>query len=130
MRYLGIDYGLKRIGIAVSDPEGRIAFPKKLIFNRGSDYVLSQLKSLLDEDKASAVIVGLPLGLDGGETEESVRVRAFAERLKKKIAQSVYLENEILTTHLVKSLGVKKEHTDEAAAAVILQSYLDKVNKG
>ncbi len=126
MRHLGIDYGEKRIGISVSDPGGRIAFPKKVIFNRGNKRVWEQIKAVLDDEKISKIVVGLPLSLDGGETEESQKVRAFAEELKKITALPIEFENEIFTTHMVEQAGIKKEHTDEAAAAVILQSYLDR----
>jgi len=129
MRYLGIDYGEKRIGIAVSDPYGRIAFPKKVIFNRGNQMVTAQLKLLLEEENISEIIVGLPLNLDGSESEESRKVRAFVEELKKDIHLPIRFENEMLTTHLVEQYGVKREHSNEAAAAVILQSYLDKLQR-
>jgi len=129
MRYLGIDYGKKRIGTAVSDPGGKIAFPKRTIFNRGTDYVLGQLKSLIEEEKVSRIVVGLPIGLDGRETEETQIVRNFVTEFGKQTALPMYFENEMLTTRLVKQQGVPREHTDEAAAAVILQSYLDKTSK-
>lgn len=129
MRYLGIDYGEKRIGIAVSDPGGKIAFPKKVIFNRGNPRMWKQLKSLLEEEEISEIVVGLPVALDGRETEETRKVCAFAEILKKEISRPVHFENEMLTTHMVERLGVKREHTDAAAAAVILQSYLDRINR-
>ena len=126
MRYLGIDYGEKRIGIAVSDPLGRIAFPKKVIFNRGRESVLAKLKSLLEEEKISLIVVGLPVGLNGKDTEQTKRVRDFAEMLKKELNIAVEFENEMFTTRMAMQAGVKKEHMDEAAASVILQSYLDK----
>lgn len=129
MRYLGIDYGGKRIGIAISDPEGKIAFPKKTIFNRGNPHMTAQLKSLVEEENVSKIIVGLPLGAQGQDTEQTQAVRTFVEILKKEIVVPVDFENELLTTHLVEQAGIKKEHTDEAAAALILQSYLDKENR-
>lgn len=129
MRYMGIDYGSRRIGIAVSDSGGRIAFPKKVIFSRGNHETLERLKPFLEEEKISKIIVGLPVGLDGKETEQTRTVREFAEILRKEIMLPIEFENEMLTTHMVKQAGVEKEHTDEAAAAVILQSYLDKQDK-
>lgn len=129
MRYLGIDHGEKRMGIAISDPEGRIAFPKRVIFNRGNTRMMEQIRSLLQEEGISEVVVGLPISMDGGETDETRNVRRFAEELKKNTVLPIHFENEVLTTRLVEQFGVKKEHTDEAAAALILQSYLDKQNK-
>ncbi len=126
MRYLGIDYGDKRIGIAVSDPEGRIAFPKSALLNRGSAKIVKELKSLLAKEDVSEIVVGLPLNLDGSESDQSRKVRSFVKKLKSRVTLPVKFENEIFTTHMVESQGVEKEHRDESAAAVILQSYLDK----
>ena len=123
---MGIDYGEKRIGIAMTDPEGRIAFPRKVIFNRETRLVFDELKTMIEEEKASKIIVGLPLSMDGQETEISGKVRLFVEKLAKFINLPIEFENEILTSHMVQRFGVPQEHTDEAAAAVILQSYLDK----
>lgn len=129
MRYLGIDYGKKRIGVAVSDPGGRIAFPRKTITNRGVPKTIEELKKLLEAEKISEIIVGIPIGLDGKDSETTREVREFAEKLSGAVTLPIRLENEMLTTHMVESEGVKKGHTDEAAAALILQSYLDKINR-
>lgn len=129
MRHLGIDYGEKRIGIAVSDPNGQIAFPRKVFFNRGNPRLLSELVTLIEEEKVSKVIVGLPVSLDGRETGQTKVVREFAESLEKEVAIPVEFENEMLTTRMAEQAGIKKEHTDEAAAALILQAYLDRINK-
>ncbi len=126
MRYLGIDFGQKRIGVALSDVGGRIAFPKKVIFNRGNDYVAQQLRTIVEEESVEKIIVGLPLSLDGKETQESGLIRQFTEFFKVQISIPIEFENEMLTTHMVQKMGVTKEHTDEAAAALILQSHLDK----
>lgn len=126
MRYMGIDYGEKRIGVALTDPEGRIAFPRKVIFNRGDTLTFDELKTMIEAEKISKIIVGLPLSLSGKETEISHRVRSFVEKLGEIINLPVEFENEILTSHMVERFGVPREHTDKAAAAIILQSYLDK----
>lgn len=124
MRHLGIDYGDKRVGLAVSDPESKIAFPKATLFN--NQRLVGNLKDLIEEEKISKIVVGLPLASDRSETEQSRKTRAFAENLKKVISIPVNFENEMFTTHLVEKAGVKKEHVDESSAALILQAYLDK----
>lgn len=130
MRYLGIDYGTKRVGIAISDQGGRIAFPKKTIANRGEARLTEEVKSVIDEEKIAEIVVGLPISLDGRDTDTTKEVRHFAEVLRQNWRTlSVHLENEMLTTNMVERSGVKKEHADEAAAALILQSYLDKNNR-
>lgn len=126
MKYLGIDYGDKRVGIAVSDPRGKIAFPRITLFHNAG--LLKNLESIVDTEKISKIVVGLPIAWDGNETEQSRKTRIFVEDLKKVVSIPVEFENEIFTTHLVERAGIKKEHTDESAAALILQSYLDKLN--
>lgn len=127
MKYLGIDYGDKRVGVAVSDSRGEVAFPKTTIFN--NQWLWKNLEALLAEEKISQVVVGLPQALDGTDTEQTVKVRVFVGGLKKITRVPVSFENEMLTTHLVEKAGIKKEHADESAAALILQSYLDKIKK-
>ena len=72
------------------------------------------------------MVVGFPVASDGKDTEQTKEVREFAEKLRSFIALGIEFENELLSTHMVEKAGVKKEHTDEAAAALILQSYLDR----
>lgn len=129
MRYLGIDYGTRRIGIALSDQGGRIAFPKKVIANRGEARFTEEIKSIIKEENVSEIVVGLPVSLDGRETEIMQEVRRFAKALENSTALPVRLENEMLTTHMVEQVGIEKEHIDEAAAALILQAYLDKIRE-
>lgn len=124
MKYLGIDYGDKRVGIAVSDPQGKIAFPRITLFHNVG--LLKNLESMVDTEKISKIVVGLPIALNGSETEQSRKTHVFVEELKKVVAVPIEFENEIFTTHLVEKAGIKKEHTDESAAALILQLYLDK----
>jgi len=128
MRHLGLDYGEKRIGIAVSDPEGKIAFPKEVIFNKGNKKVFAKLKSLINEEKISKIVIGLPISLGGQETGQTKEMRNFTDFLKKAIDLPVEFENEMFTTKITKQGGVKKEYRDASAAAIILQSYLDKEN--
>lgn len=129
MRYLGIDYGTKRVGIALSDQGGQIAFPKKTIANWDEARLQEEIKSIIDQEKVAEVVVGLPISLDGRETEITSRVRRFAEELESALELPVHLENEMLTTRMVEQAGIKREHVDEAAAALILQSYLDRGNR-
>ena len=126
MRYLGIDYGGKRIGIALSDPGGRLAFPETVISHGNTQKAAEKIKAILEKEEVSKIIVGLPLGLDGKETAESVEVRQFTEGLKKRTMLPMEFENEMFTTRMAKHPGVKKDRLDASAAAIILQSYLDK----
>ncbi|MBI3631067.1 MAG: Holliday junction resolvase RuvX [Candidatus Sungbacteria bacterium] len=129
MRYLGIDYGRRRIGVAYSDEEGRIAFPDRVIAAGRDEAAIKEIVRLVSGAGAKEIVIGLPLGLDGKETEESGRVRAFARSLGQAAQLPVHLENEILTSRMATHVGVAKEMRDAASAAFILQSYLDKENR-
>lgn len=128
MRYLGIDYGSKRIGVAVSDTEGRIALPRKVI-EGGIKELRKELRELLREGPIAKIVVGLPLALDGRETDETREVKNFAEKLRQKWNIPVEFENEMLTTKIAEEGGAKKELVDASSAAIILQSYLDRKNR-
>lgn len=128
MRYLGIDFGRARIGIAISDPDGRIAFPKKVLLNNGNARLADELKLIIVEEGISHITIGLPLGASGEETEESKEVRKFVVWLRGITRLPVEFENEIFTTRMAGHSGVAKSQKDAASAAIILQSYLDKLN--
>ncbi|OGZ41972.1 MAG: hypothetical protein A3C80_02385 [Candidatus Ryanbacteria bacterium RIFCSPHIGHO2_02_FULL_45_43] len=126
-RYLGIDYGTKKIGIALSDEGGRIAFPKVVIENNW-DTVAQYLSELVEKERVCTIVVGLPLGLDGTETAMTAKARAFALKLKNEFHPPVVFEKEVLSTKAVRPNTTTKEMIDASSAALILQGYLDKVN--
>ena len=126
MRYLGIDYGRVRIGIARSDEEGTMAFPDRVIAVGTEAVAAEEIAKIARDAGAGAVVMGLPLALDGAETEESRRARSFAEMTRIATGLPVYLENEIFTSRMADHAGVAKDKIDAASAAIILQSYLDR----
>lgn len=126
MRYLGIDYGTKRIGLALSDDEGRIAFPKKIIPNRGLAQTIRSLRALIDAEGVGSVVIGLPVGPAGGENQIRQAIEEFARSLGEATVLPVEFENELLTTKIAESLTRSDKDSDAAAAAVILQSWLEK----
>lgn len=113
------------MGIAISDEGGRMAFPKETLEAK----YLSQIKKILRENNIGEIILGLPKMPDQRETEETRAVCAFAAMLGKQTTVPIVFEDELLTTRIVKGEGMGKNHKDESAAALILQSYLDKLNK-
>lgn len=123
---MGVDYGSKRVGIAVSDEGLRIAFPKTTLKNEKIDVLIKDLKRLIADEDVAEVVIGLPLGLEGQETEASSAVRGCAEKLKAEVSVPIHFENEMFTTKMAIRDGVKKKQVDAASAAIILQSYLDK----
>lgn len=129
MKYAGFDFGTKRIGVAVSDPQGRIAFPKTVFLNDENPRFAEQISAFLKEEKISQIVVGLPLAADGGETEMSQTVRTFAAFLETITLLSIHFENELLTSRIAGAQGAKRGSVDAASAALILQSFLDRLNR-
>ena|SRR3989338_1217567 len=129
MKYIGIDYGEKRVGVAVSDDGGKMAFPRHVETAVGPErfsIVAKNLKKIIDEEKVGSIIVGLPLGFSMQETESTRRARSFGEFLKKELSVEVIFQNEVLSTMEVEKSGAAPENmVDASSAALILQSFLD-----
>ncbi|MCY4030333.1 MAG: Holliday junction resolvase RuvX [Acidobacteria bacterium] len=139
MRVLGVDYGERRIGLAVSDPSATLARPLRTLRPGGSlpsraAAVAAEARALAeDADGLAAVVVGLPRSLDGTPHEQTARVLAFVDRLREAIDVPVALQDERLTSVEAesrlaareKSWRKRSERLDAAAAAVILQDHLD-----
>ncbi|KKP98718.1 MAG: hypothetical protein US79_C0002G0084 [Parcubacteria group bacterium GW2011_GWC1_38_17] len=124
MRYLGIDYGDKRIGIALSDERGVFAFPFSTIEN--DKKVINSIKKICSEQEVEKIIVGLPLSFSMQETEQTQKVKEFAQKLGKGVDLPIEFENEILTSKMADKQGVGKQNIDESSAALILQGWLDR----
>ncbi len=139
MRIVGLDVGERRIGVAVSDPTLTLARPVGVLRPSALDADAVQLASsevarlAAEDDGVSAVVVGLPRRLDGSDTGMTLRVAAFAEALGRATRLPVVLQDERLTSREAESrLAItdrdwrsRKTRLDAAAAAVILQDYLD-----
>ena len=139
MRVLGIDYGARRIGLALSDATATLASPWRLLQRPPSDaetlrVVLAEIAVLAaDSDGLEAVVVGWPRRLDGTPTDQTPIVEAFARGLEATLTVPVVLQDERLSSREAESrLAVRepdwrkrKKHIDAAAAAIILQDYLD-----
>ena len=136
MRILGIDYGGRRIGVAVSDPTGTIASPLPTLRRRaGKRPPLAKIQELAEAKEAEAVVIGLPLELDGTESDWAREVRAVGEKLARRLGLPVHFVDERLTSvqaeRAVRSIGLPKRKREErgrvdaAAATLILQRWLD-----
>jgi len=139
VRVLGIDYGARRIGLALSDATATLASPWRLLQRPPSDaetlrVVLAEIAVLAaDSDGLEAVVVGWPRRLDGTPTDQTPLVEAFARGLEAKLSVPVVLQDERLSSREAESrLALRepdwrkrKKHIDAAAAAIILQDYLD-----
>ncbi|MEW6536107.1 MAG: Holliday junction resolvase RuvX [Candidatus Auribacterota bacterium] len=133
-RYLGIDYGEKRIGIAMSDELGIIA--KALKFIPQSESAIAEIIALADVNRVSAIVVGVPKNMNGTLGPAAEAAIAFADQLKKAAASDVYLWDERLTTCQANrtlleanvSRKKRKQAVDSMAAQLLLQNYLDRRN--
>ena len=126
MRYLGIDYGSKRIGLAISDEEGKIAFPHKVIESNPDPFkTIQRIGEITKAQNISTIIIGLPLSFDGKKTQQTITVERFAQVLQGAVQLPVEFQNEILSSRMAEREGIARGNIDSSAAAIILQSYLD-----
>lgn len=133
-RYLGIDYGARRIGLAVSDPDGSFASPVAMLETGGDvEDICRRIQSIADEYDVEAFVVGLPLNMDDSEGPQAKLTRRFGETLEKFCGRPVHFFDERLTSlsaddHLFDAQltrGKKKARRDAVAAQLMLQSFLD-----
>lgn len=130
---LGLDLGEARIGVAVSDPDRRVAIPLGTVTVGSPPGELIAIADLVGEHGATVVVVGLPMSMSGERGARAQHAAAFAEALRGVIAVPVELQDERLSTveaeRSLRSAGVlgrrRRAVVDRAAAAVILQSWLD-----
>ena len=137
-RVLAVDFGAKRIGVAVSDESRWLATPLRTI--EGEKALLASLETLLEEHDVDTIVVGLPLNMDGSEGPKARETRAFCERLRERLAAvrpereiPVELWDERLTTveaeRALRAGGLtrarRRARVDALAARILLQSFLD-----
>lgn len=135
MRYLGLDFGTKTVGVAISDLTGTIASTYKTIFYNGDEVLLfKELSLIIDEFKIKTIVLGLPKNMNNSIGERGELTLHFKEDLEKKFGVDVIMVDERLTTKeattymLEADLSRKKrkQKVDSLAANIILQTYLDK----
>ncbi|OGG58569.1 hypothetical protein A2765_02490 [Candidatus Kaiserbacteria bacterium RIFCSPHIGHO2_01_FULL_56_24] len=128
MRYLGIDYGAKRIGIAISDEKGGFAFPRETIPNDFS--AIDRIEKIVKQERVGAIIIGDARAVNGVENQITSETEAFAKSLEHHIRIPVHTSWEAWSSVEAARFAPKgKEHDDAAAAAVILQRYLDTLHR-
>lgn len=138
MRVMGIDYGERRIGVALSDPTGTIASPlPTLKKRRGKRPPYGELEAIADRESVHALVMGLPLDADGSESEWTAEVRRVGEKMARRLDVPVHFVDERMTSARARRvvrgrLGLRKEQREEkeridaASAVLILQSWLDR----
>lgn len=127
MKILGIDYGTKKIGIAISDEAGRLAFPYKVILNTSD--LTEKILGMCTKENVSAVVIGESRDFEGQPNPVMKKIVPFKKKLEQALGLPVYLEPEFLTSKQARNIQEGSALTDASAAAIILQSYIDKNNK-
>ena len=136
MRILGLDVGDRRIGLAISDPGGHFAVPLRTLQRTALDDAVKSLEDLVAKEDVSAIVVGLPLRMDGTAGSQAESVQGFVQELLAAVKVPVTLWDERLSTvqadQLLRSGGSRKRKAeqDALAAAIILQGYLDSRQQG
>jgi putative Holliday junction resolvase len=132
MRYLGIDFGIKRVGLALSDPGGKLAFPLRTIVRTTREKLFAELQETIAENQVQTIVLGIPYGLDGESTTSTRQALNFLESLRRRTTRSVFSIDESFSTSeaedLLQETGKKtssRDTVDHHAAAVILQRFLD-----
>ena len=133
-RFLAIDFGEKRVGLALSDPMKIIAKPFKTIFYSNQNDLINKIALIIKDEKIEKIILGLPKGLKGNNTSQTNIVIEFFNYIKDKIDTPIVMEDERLSSVSAKKslilqdikTGHNKALIDETAAAIFLQLYLDK----
>lgn len=138
MRYLGLDYGSKTLGLAISDTTGIISSPLEVIRYEDINELISKLKNIIIEKKVDALVLGLPLNLDGSVSVRCEKTKEFANIIKENIDIEIYFQDERLSTVEAQNILIsnstrrdkRKTVIDKMAATIILQTYLDRCNNG
>ncbi len=123
MRYLGIDYGTKKIGIALSDEEGNFAFPHAVI--PSDTKAIETITRICSGEGVGEIILGRSLNYQREENAMMKSTRLFSERLTEHTGLPVRFEDEVLTTREASRVIAKDADTDARAAALILESFLN-----
>lgn len=123
MKVLGVDYGARRVGLAISDESGTFArsfaiIPAKNFF--------AQLPKLVAEHGVGVLVLGLPLAMSGKDSEQTKKIRLIQKQIIDLLAIPVELVDERLTSSWAKDVSGGRKHIDDIAAQFILQTYLDK----
>lgn len=137
MRYLGIDYGEKKVGLALSDEAGTMGFPYSIMAN--TPRLADELVMLVDEENVDAIVMGESRDYHGAENPIMKGARALAAVLEERTGATVFFEPEVLTSAEARRAPAKapksrapkaRVHVDASAAALILTSYLSRTNHG
>ena len=132
MRYLAIDYGLRRTGLAICDFQETIASPYRVL--EGKDQLCERIARIVQAESVETVVVGLPINMDDTEGPQAKAVRTFVKQLISHLNVPILLQDERLSSFSAQekladvdlTAGKKRRHLDAIAAAEILQAFLER----
>lgn len=128
MKYLGLDYGSKKIGVAISDEMGMLAFPLKIILNKDKEKSLQEILNIIEENKIQDIVIGESTNQKGEANKILEEAKNYSKNLEEKSECKIYFEKEWFST--VEARRYDDRHdADDSAAAIILQRFLDKESK-
>jgi len=144
LRFMGVDYGTKRIGVAISDENHTLAFPKEIVLNDLNTF--KKIGDIIKKEKVGEIVVGESVDFSGKLNVLSGRIEVFILELKERFKLPVHKQKEFLTSVEARKSGINKKslnspqshskvkqiksgRVDASAAALILQRYLDRRNK-
>jgi putative Holliday junction resolvase len=132
MRFLAIDHGMRRTGLAICDPAETMASPYDVLHGPGN--LVERIEQVVAAEHIDAIVLGLPLNMDGSQGPQAKQVLAFAEQLKQRVRVPIHLQDERLSSfgaqEKLEASGLSKakqrERLDALAAAEILQAFLER----
>ncbi len=126
MKYLSIDYGTKRVGLATSDDSGVMAFPLRVLLNSRS--LCAHIAKICRDEHIDVIVMGESLNFQNKHNSIMSEILPFVEKLKNESGLPVVYMNEVLSSQEAMHLQGDNSENDASAAAIVLQSYLDKIN--
>ena len=132
-RLLAIDYGARRVGLALSDPLKMIASPYRTIIKKNNTILIEEIERIIAAEDVELTIIGLPLGMAGQKTEQTKKVEDFVDKLTDRGIIIKYEDERWSSVAAKRSMkeqniksGYNKDLVDQTAAAIFLQQYLDR----
>ncbi|GAB4163137.1 MAG: Holliday junction resolvase RuvX [Rickettsiaceae bacterium] len=134
---IAIDYGLKKVGLAISSPDHHLPMPFKLIISDSEKQKLAEITRILEEKMVCAIVIGWPINMDGTKSNQTIAVEQFAAKLEARTKLPIFFQDERLTSkaadNFLKDLGINRRQRnsrdDLAAASMILETTLDSIKK-
>lgn len=131
MKYLGLDYGKTRVGLALGDDVTKLAVGKGILEGLSQNKLITKIKAIVNLEQIDRIVIGLPLNLAGESTLMTEEVQRFVEKLRNHVSVPVQTFDERLTSQMAKTLLTDlppdKRKIDQVAAQIILQNYFDQL---